>query len=158
VTSAIIIPMINHYFKPETTLACTIDPIDSAAMRTMLLRLKRILLRNSTASATIKDLVKKWEDGVNVHGIEIPMPDGWWVYFRSHSFRSLALFIEASDISVEFNIFPVQATDYRHCDISDLLYVGLHMEKPTAFGDSEIVGELMEFLHDYTDYKEMVDE
>jgi len=60
-------------------------------------------------------------------------------------------------IHLRVKVIDIQTSSYRYVMVGDLLNARLVKVAATPFSDEEIVGELMEFIYDYTDYEEMED-
>lgn len=149
--------MAKLYFLTDNELVVNVSLYD-VALRTMLLRLKRMLLRSPMGVHVIEQLVTNWDEGETIHIVSIPMPDDWQVRFNCVAKGRMSLVINSPSVSLTLVLIPNQNSETDNKLVGKLLYVGLKGVDAIPFSESEVVGELMEFIYDYSDYKEMVDE
>jgi hypothetical protein len=139
---------------------------DEAGVHTMLLRLKRMLLRGN--QYRIAWLMTNWYQSRSCH-VAIPV-----AITDEDDSENLAIVRSEFDgkgsmgqLTIELVISGVEL----HLSLlnfaggvigNDLLWLMLERSilhsECVPFSDDEIVGEMMEFVYDYSDYKEMVDE
>jgi len=162
----------DHFTVLESTLALD----DYAALKTMLVRLKRLCVRQAGASAYIHDGMALDKLRATSGQITIPMPDASVVIFDFYcsTMCKLTLFVSNGDFEVELPLFECHGTDlsdkvkaetphYHNlsgelCDMKTMYnflenYFANIIVNP--FSDEEVVCELMEFLYDYSNMEQL---
>jgi len=147
----------TEYEPSFTVLYCNIEP-NTREINTVLLRLKRILLRYPSAQFVLGKVVDEWEDKGLDAAFFVPMPcSDWAVRFSVTRGGTMTLHIHSPSMSLQVKVINQQLSGYRHVMMGDLLNARLVNVETTPFTDEEIIGELMEFLYDYTEIEIMED-
>jgi len=134
--------------------------IDSDELMTIIIRLKRMILRRpySSGVGVIRDIVLMLDTFVG-HHCHINVTDrDYSVHIATNATHkdcvTLNFIVKAPTFHVCVPIFgedSVRVSTYYFREL-------LESAEVEAFTDQDIMNEVMEFLYDYSDFKEMIDE
>lgn len=140
---------------------------DSLAMKTMLLRVKRMVMRSGEGQDELTRFVANWFNDKG-YDIVIPIPDlmvrlcaGCYVSRNGNEPGSIYLEIEFPSLTLYLYLVETRTavkagpavTETLRTMVFDVLKTNLLYAEVLPFSDSEVAGELMEFIYDYSDFE-----
>lgn len=137
------------------------ESINPQDLMTIISRIKRMILRRPFGSGVgvIRDMVTMLEYAVPYHcRIDVANKDYSVQVVTSgtmNGFVNMTLVVKCSTYHIGF---PILWEDGPTAITVDLFAKFMFESDVIPFSDQEIMGELMEFLHDYSEFEEMVDE
>lgn len=137
------------------------ESINPQDLMTIISRIKRMILRRpfNSGVGAIRDMVAMLEYTIPYHcRIDVANKDYSVQVVTTgtmNGFVNMTLVVKCPTYHIGF---PILWEDGPTVITVDLFAKFMFESDVIPFSDEEIMGELMEFLHDYSEFKEMVDE
>jgi len=146
----------------ELTLPVNVMIADDASVRTLMLRLKRMIVRDEEGESYLSSLMTSWYHGRG-YSIEIPVPDSCELVVTVQTMFNadkkegeLSLVVNFPEKTLRLVLVSLRGGQFSsvHKEIVwEIMKTNLVDADCVAFNDAQIVNELMEFIYDYSDFE-----